>query len=230
MPRTITLSELRDGVRRRGDWENSTAITAVVLDDVLNSAIAEVWDVLVDRWADYYVSRSNLAATAGVETVALPSTFYKLRKVELLWSGTVDTPEARYVDVPPIDLKAAHLPHYGSRAYRYRIAGASLYLAPFPPQAETIRLWFIPYASKLVADGDTFDGVNGYEELVMAIAHRRLLVREELPTGEVDAEVARLTARVRSDADSRDAAEPFYLDPRGPRRDALDDDEEAWWL
>lgn len=229
MARTITLANLRTGIRRRGDWENSTAITDPVLDDVINSAIAEVWDVLIDRWADYYITRSNLTATAGVEAITLPTTFYKLRKVELLWSGTVDTPQARYVNVPPVDLKAAHLPTYGSRAYRYRIAGASLYLSPFPPQAETMRLWFIPYATVLTADGDTFDGINGYEELAMAVAHRRLLVREDLPTNEVDAEVARLIARVRSDADSRDAAEPFYLDPRGPRRDYIDEEDEAWW-
>jgi len=229
MPRTITLAQLRTGVRVRGDWENSTDITNAVLDDVINSAIAELWDLMIGRWADYYVTRTNLTATSGVETIALPSTFYKLRKLELLWSGTVDTATARYVELLPIDLKASHLPLYGSpRAYRYRMAQSSLYLSPFPDRAETIRMTFIPYATTLVADGDTFDGINGYEELAMALAMRRLLVRQELPTGEVDGEIQRLTDRVRSAADNRDASEPFYLDPRGPPRETGYWDEEGW--
>jgi hypothetical protein len=232
MARTKTLTQLLTAVRTRGDWENSADITDAILTEFLNEGIAELWDILVGKWADYYATAAAVATSVIVapysDTIALPTTFYKLRKLELLTSGTADTVNAVYTRLRPHDLESSHQFAGGdTRHYRYRIQGSAIRLVPWPTRLEAFRLTFVPYATELVSGADTFDGINGYEAFAVQLALRRALARQDLPTDQVDAEIARLTLRVRTAADSRDAAEPFYLNPRGPS-DNDDDDGELW--
>lgn len=225
MARTITLADMRAGVRRRGGWTNSRRVTTTLLNDVINSAIAEVWDILVEKWADYYATEASLATTVGVDFIALPSTFYKFRKLELRWT----TPPDEWVRLRPHDLESSHSFQSKHRTFRYRIQGGQLRFAPTPQTVETLRLTFVPWSTVLVADADTFDGINGYEELVMQLAKLRIEEELKLDTTGAMAEVARLTMRIRTAADGRDAAEPFYLNPRGPRSEMEDEDAEWIW-
>lgn len=214
MARTLQLSELRAQVQRRGSYENSADITTAILNDFVNSAVAECYDILVQRWADYYLSTATVSVVASTQSYSLPTDFYKLRKVEIVDA----TAPSGYRALRPIDLAKTHAT--GSQVvghrYRYRLQAASIYLYPLPLTSESLRIWYVPYCPVLVSDSDTFDGINGYEELVVQLALRQCKRREELPTGEIDQEVARLTMRVRDAADGKDATEPMYFNPFGP--------------
>lgn len=222
MARSVTLLQMRTAVQTRGSYENSADITPTVLNDVINEALAETWDILVGKWEDYYVTRANLSVSANQDGITPPADFYKLRKLEI-----VDTSmPSGYRRLRPHDLDYAHV--FGpvsNKQYRYRLEGSLLYLAPIPTVAETLRLFYIPACPVLAADGDTFDGINGYEQLVIQLGLRRCKIRQDQPTGAEDAEIERLTRRVRTAADSRDADEPYYLNPRGPQQDPWDDTE-----
>lgn len=315
MANARTLAQLRTSVQTRGGYEYSRDITAAILNEFINEAIAETYDILVSKWADYYTIPSNnlsvigtfaglsltIAMSGGVATttiggtpgldqrmigqrvlisnttggggvnngvftviavpssttiqylnpigqnetafaasaiidgtsaVPLPANFYKLRKVEVKESpvtGVTDGTDWRRLY--PIDLDVSHRftnPVY-SKGYRYRIQRDTLQLVPVPASTEVLRLYYIPAATRLSADTDTFDGINGYEELVIQLAFKRCRDREEIDTSSIDAEIARLTARVRTAADSRDAGEPFYLDPYGPAGSFDVSDEDEWW-
>ena len=212
MANTRTLAQLRTSVQARGSYENSTDITTALLNDFINEAIAEVYDIIVGKWVDYYtVLSANIAVTAGTASYAVPTDFYKLRKVEMLYSGT------EYRRLFPHDLDVAHryTTPVRQKAYRYRLQAGNIVLVPVPASTETMRIYYIPFATRLSADGDTFDGINNYEELVIQLALKRCKMREELPTDDIEREVARLTMRIEKASDGRDA-EPFYLDPYGP--------------
>jgi len=224
MANTRTLAQMRTSVQYRGGYENSADITAAILNEAINKAIAEVWDILIAKWADYYtLTTANITVASGTASYALDNpagsgaiNFYKLRKVEMLVSGSGAT--AQWCRLAPHDLESSHLwsSPGSNKGYRYRLQAGNLVLAPTPGAAETMRWFYIPYPTRLSADGDTFDGINGYEELVIQMAFRECRVREDLDTAAVDGEIARLTARVRSAADGRDASEPFYLGASGP--------------
>lgn len=222
MPRTSTLSELRTYVQRRGSYENSSDITDAILNDFINEAISETYDLLVQRWADYYITRGTLVTVAGTDTVALPTTFYKLRKLEVV----DDASPSGYRRLTPVDLEVSHTlgAQVTAKHYRYRIEAGNLVLMPTPTVVESLRLFYIPYATKLSADGDTFDGINGYEELAVQFALLRCKMREELPTDDIEREIARLTVRVRSAGDGRDASSPMYFNPYGSP-----DGDDDWW-
>lgn len=212
MARTVTLASLRTSVQRRGQYENSADITPPMLNEFINEAVTEHNNILVQRWADYYLVRGTMSLVIGTDLYALPADFYKLRKVEIVDSSV----PSGYRRLYPCDLDVSHqfttvVRHH----YRYRLEAGSLCIVPTPIAAESLRLFYIPTTPLLVNDADTFDGVNGYEELVIQLALKRCKDREDLSTDGVDREIARLTMLVRSDADGRDATMPMTYNPYG---------------
>lgn len=224
MTRTITLANLRTAVLQRGGVENSADLTPSVLNGYVNEGIAEFWDILKSKRDDRLVTSTTLTTSINVDNVTLPSDFYELRKLEIVDSNS----PSGYTRLRKVDLDATHRYYtlYGKR-YRYRLQGNAVYLHPTPQAVETVRMFYIPYAPLLVNDSDTVDGISGYEELITALAWRRCLVRQDLSTASMDAEIQRLAARISAAADGRDD-EPFALDPRGVTGTAYDDDN-TWW-
>jgi len=230
---TRTLLQLRTAVQRRGQYENSSDIDSAMLNDFINEAIAELYDMLLAKDAEYYtVIGSPFSLVANTESYVLDTVapgFYKLRKVEILMSGTAGQASARWQRLFPHALEASHnYSQYGlvAKGYRYRLEGANLAFAPIPASGDTTRVFYIPYPAALSADGDLFNFHNSYEELVVQLALLRCKRREELPTEDIEKEVARLAQRISAAADARDQAEPFYLDPHGP---GGGDEDPEWW-
>lgn len=223
MGRTITLAELRQAILVRGGWEGSRDLTADVLNEFVNQAVVKVWRLLVRKGGDYCTQRATLTTTPGQQsvTVGWPTAFQKLRKLELLEGG-------EYTRLRPTTLDASHrFAQATGRAYRYWIEGSALYLAPTPTVADTLRLFYIPYAERMVNDGDTFDGINGYEELVILLGKLQCEARQEMDTSETRADITEALTDIRADAEDRDNAEPFYLNPNGPDDD-VDDEADLW--
>ncbi len=223
MGRTSTLAELRQAVLVAGGWEYSGDLTPDVLNEYVNKAVVKVWRLLVRKAEDYCTARATLTTTPGSDavTVGWPATFQKLRKLELAEGS-------EYTRLRPTSLDAAHrFSQSTGRAYRYWLEGATLYLAPTPQAADSLRLFYIPYAERMVNDGDTFDGINGYEELVILIAKLYCERRQEMDTSGTERDIAEAQQDIRSDADGRDANEPFYLNPSGPDDD-VDDEADLW--
>lgn len=232
MARSFTLVQLRLMLQRRGQWENSEDITPDIINDAINEGVAELWDMMIERWADYYTLSTTLATTPNVATVPLSALapFYKLRKIEIAVSG-------RQEKLLPHDLDASHtFRTLNGKRYRYRLQGPSsastaadgvIVLVPTPTVAENLTIYYIPSAPLLVDDTDALNGFNGYEELVVQLALRTLRDRQDMDLSAVNARIEQLSQRIRSAADNRDAGEPFYLDPRGPTPDVWEDDEWA---
>jgi hypothetical protein len=218
--RTITLLGLRTATLQRGGIENSfdlgpsSSNGTAVLNAFANEAIAELYDILVEKDDDRFVTSTVLATAINVDSVALPGGFYELRKLEIV-DGTS---QSGYRRLRPCAVDSKHLFStarlYG-KMYRYWLNAYQVTLVPTPQAVESLRLYYVPVAPTLVNDADILDGWNGYEELVIQLMWRRCLIRRDLDTGQTDREIERLIERVKTASDGRDD-EPFYLDPRGP--------------
>src|SRR5262245_28709322 len=170
MADNVTLSALRDEIRFLGDFENSRVVTDTRLNARINNAIKALWDLLLLHRPDTYVKEQTPAPTStpGSNVLALAADFYRLRCVEVLVG-------ANYFPVRTHNLRDAwRLERAGGaqpRGLRYRIqpggapAATALRLAPTPQAVYTFRVHYLPAFADLVADGDTFDGVNGYDDL-----------------------------------------------------------------
>lgn len=221
---SVTLATLRAKVARRGSYENSRDISTALLNDFINEAAAEVWDLLVGAWEDYQLARGTITTTPGDADYLLATDFYKLRKVSIADT----TSPSGYRRLLPFDLQAEHTfsPNVVGKRYRYRIESTRLLvLAPAPVAVETLLVHYVPQCPELVNDADTFDAFNGYDRLVLQLALRRCQERQDQPTDSTDREIARLTQQIQARASARDADEPFYLNARGP---AGDDGYDEW--
>ncbi len=212
MARTVTLAELRQNILDYGGVSRTAAWTSSVLNVFVNDAIAELHGMIKKKRDDRLVTSTTLTTAVGVETVSLPTTFLELRKLEI-----VDASEpSGYRRLRAGSLDASHrFSTLVGKRYRYRLQGGNLVLMPTPQAVETLRLYFIPYATVLTSDSDTLDGYNGYEQVVYALGWKRCLISQDLPTADLEREIGRLFDQVSSDADGRDA-EPFYLNDPAP--------------
>ena len=204
MARTYSVTEIAVKVRDRGDWNDSPYITDDFLLDAIDSARAEVHDILVSKFEDAYTTASGLTATGGSATVNLPTNFYKLLGVDLSLGGDQYRTLHRWNwHERTIDSS--------SSSYRYRLLGSTLHLRPTPGSDESLRVWYIPSATKLSEMTDEVDGVNGFEELMVALVQRKCHVREGTSTAPVDEEIDRQLKRVELMSGARDAGEPESL-------------------
>lgn len=218
-----TLAQLRTSVAVLGQYENSQDITPAVLLEVLNDALEETYNICIACSDDYYAKLGPTFTTvAGQGTYALPDDFYNLRKVEQSLNG-------RWARLLPVPIDTANaITSYGCR-YRYRLSSAGLSLYPTPIDGSvTLQLWYIPLAPQLVNDTDTVTFDRPVErKMVIEIALRDCLQRQDLSIAEKQAQIDRLAQQLRTAADSHDSGEPFYLSGRGPS--AGDDDGSGWY-
>lgn len=216
---TRSLSDLMLAVQQAGAWENSEDITPAVLLRAINYGLVTGYDAMVAKWEDYYTIDATFPIVAGTSSYTLSTiapNFYKLRHLDVSDDG------ARYHRCYPHDLSVAH--RYTSQAtsarrFRYRLQAGNLTLVPVP-QNGTGHIFWIPLPVQFSSVDDTmtikFD-VPVEEQLIVHLAERFCLRRSDLPLDSINQQIAEDTAQLRTAADARDAGEPFYLDPNGPR-------------
>lgn len=205
MAKTSTLAQMRDRVRFLGDFANSRKFTPAIIDREVNSAVEDSWNVLVSARPDYYTRRSTVPTVAGTDTVALPADFYRLRKVELADGD-------RWRPLRKVELEASH--RFGAAAStptHYRLEGTTIVLYRTPDAVRSVRIFYLPCKSTMVVDGDTFDGINGFEEHAVIGAVVRLKMHESMPASEWITERRALEVTVRTMSSQLDVGAPFYM-------------------
>lgn len=211
---TATLVDLQNEIRNRGGYRRSTSLTNPILTGFINYGIKEVHELIVKHSPKLVLKPTSpdLVTTPGTATVALPGDFLKLyARPQLL-------PDLSWIDEYEIDeepflQESADL--WGGAKYRFLLQAGFVRLIPTPTVADTIRLWYLPHATKLVNPGDVYDGVNGYEDLVIEYALRQAAERDRRQTADHDANIARLLGSLKSAMEARNKSEPEYLYDHG---------------
>lgn len=188
MAANITLATIRTRLRTECDLTNDNSLTDTELNTLINAGAREVYDLLVQAFGgEWYLTSANFNTVAGTSDYALATiaaSFYLLKGVDLSSSG-------RWVKIEPFSLQTRE--HYQSatltangwsgQGYVYRLSGTNLTLAPTPSAVQTVRVWYVPAFTALSADGDNFDGINGWEEGALVSAGRKIkAIREEDPS------------------------------------------------
>lgn len=154
--------------------------TPTVLNDEINASLSELYDLLIDADEARYLVESPITVVAGTADYAMPATFYLLVGVDVADSSM----KSGYRPLERYAFRERHLYQYTASTKadtRYEVRGDKLRLYPTPTWAGTIQVAFIPACTTLVADGDTFDGVNGWEEwLVTDVLIKHNILRREV--------------------------------------------------
>lgn len=201
---TITLATLIARIRRLGAYERSTVFTPTFITERINSALGEYADLLDERWEGYRDTTGTVATVSGTATVALPADFLKARAIDLL-DGTV------YRALTRLQIKQTYGYTSTGKPTGYLHVGANLELFPTPNAVYTIRLRYVPTITVLVADADTIDVPNGWEDFIIHTALLGMDEREERDTNGRLAIIERAKQRIIRAAEDRNTAEPEYV-------------------
>ncbi len=197
MARTVTLASLRTWARELADVEGDPNITDSELTALANRHLTEVYDALVDAGPpDHYAATVTFSTVVGTTAYALPADFRNLVDVYATESDT--------------SVRIVHPMGNGERA-RHRA----------PTGAWAVEVEYIPAPPVLVADGDTFDGVSGWEELIANLMARDVMIKREADPSAVMSNVANLQARINSRARSRDRGHPKFITDMDAQRSPL---------
>jgi len=182
--RNASLLQLRTWARELSDVENDPNITDDELNALANRHLTEVYDRLVDAGpADYYAATTSFETEDGTVEYPLEVDFRNLVGVFVR-----ETTSSRRALMP--------MPNGARGNYKE------------PTGEWTIDVEYIPVPDALEADGDTFDGVSGFEELIVNLMARDVIKKREGDPSVVLADIARLESRIVSRARSRDKGQP----------------------
>ena len=210
MANTKTLAQLRTSIRSRCDMENSEFISDAELLDYINGSYAELYDILVSRFEDYYTTTASATISSGSTSFSVPADFYKLRGLDRQIGSSSD-----YYDVPKFTFnernwrnnQVTRLRH-GQLNVNYRLINNNIEVLPANQAAGTYRIWYVPTYTALASDSDTVDGVNGWEEYIIVDACIKCLEKEEGNTATFARQKKELLKRIEEMASMRDINQP----------------------
>lgn len=175
--RNTTLASLRSQTRQRADIENDDHIGSDELDLYINQSLTYLTDVVVRSNEDYMVSVRDYALVASSSSYAQPTDFYKPLRLDLDdGNGMRMIRPFQRDDKPALDRSSAYSPWFDTC---YRMQGSSIVLSPPPTTGGTLRLTYVPTLATLTGSNDVFDGVNGWEELVVVDAAIKCVQKQD---------------------------------------------------
>lgn len=213
MAGNISLGDLRAEAQDRADMVGNTLVSIPIWNKYINKSKDALYDLLVSAYgADYYVADPlDIQLISNQERYLLPTDYYKTIKVEYVVDPYNRFPLRRFS--PSSSNKASRLyPMSSARFnYTYREMGNYLYFYPIPIGASTIKLWYIPLATNLVADVDELQGFNGFEEYIIIDAAMKAMRKEETDTSDHERDLARITKRLEEMAEIRNLGEAHKI-------------------
>jgi len=188
--------------------ENSVFISDSELTGYINSSYAELYDILVSKFEDYYSSTASFSITTG-NTYALPTDFYKLRGVDFAIDANnwISLTKFNFNEHNRLNDNRSFR-RYDKRSIKYRITGDTLYIEPSDNAIGTYLLWYIPVYTPLVGLSATVNGMNGWEEYIVVDAAIKMLLKEESSTTALEREKQALLTRIANAASNRDPDQP----------------------
>ncbi len=149
-------------------------VTSAEVTDLVNDEMPEVYRLLVQCGPpDYYSATTTYTTVAGTTAYSLPADF--LDETDVYCQDTTN-------------FKRPLLP----------IDGWALSRVQAPQAAFSIVVEYVPSPPVMVADGDVFDGVAGWDSLLTCRVARRLLQKRKADSSSLDAEISALSQELRS--------------------------------
>lgn len=168
MTDAVRLDTMVASVRQRANQEAVDESTAFCTDNeitkLLNYFLRRVYSRLVRaRGAGYYRAFTNLTITNGTSLYSLAAQVLEIISVSLVLSGTDKQPIYPYTEA---ERHAYDLAGGWDRGQpvAYQLQGNNMNFIPTPSGGYTVRVNYVPAFTDLAADGDTFDGVIGFED------------------------------------------------------------------
>ena len=209
---TTTLAQLITRVRQRADMVGSTFVSDSEVVDYINVAMAEIHDLLVDKYEDESPNSGDYTLPAD-NPGTLPTDFYKALGVDFT-SGGLTYRMMRFTFQERNMYNAPAIVASRIAATRYAIQGNKIKFIPSPATSGIAKLHYIPEAQQFDAGSTSTTIVSlapqiakGYEEYLVVDAAIKCLMKEESNTQPHMIYKEQLRKRLESESANRDAGE-----------------------
>lgn len=212
MSNDMTLEDLKALVLDQADMTGSDFIDSTRLRYWINSALAELHDLLIDSYEDYHVKTYEIQLTAGTNSYDLPDDFYKLLKLFHYDSTTGTRVRLRRFNLDELGALGDPFVHPAATdtGMLYRILGNQIVLVPDPTGTGKLELWYAPSFTKLFHDADKvhMSVPVMWEDFVVCDVAARCLEKEESDPRPMLMRKAEAKKRIVESALNRDAGMP----------------------
>ena len=216
MPTETTINLLVRRVRQRADQINSmTFDDATELKPWIKQSLAQLYEIMVSRYNDYYVTVRPLSLMASTDVYTLPSDFRCLHDVWMLGSGGVSRSRLQQFNAEEYAQASQMWNCAGPR--RYRVMRNLLFLDPAPMADATnaLEIWYTPMYRAPMLDYTPLDDVLplGWEEWAVLDVLMKMAVKTRLlNSGDISASKKDVEARLISSAAIRTSDAPRMRD------------------
>jgi hypothetical protein len=194
----------------------SQFISDAELDRYIDMSHAELYDILVGTYEDYYTIGPVLVTVAGTNIIPVPNDLYKLIAIDLAVSNQPDGWIPLRQFMMQERYKRSNLLRssvMGLINVQYRLVGSQIILLPENQPNGTYRLFYVPKRTPcftIAGQPDnqatgTIDGIQGWQQYVIIDAAIKCLRKEESDVNFLLAEKAALKERIEDIAVNRDA-------------------------
>ena len=197
LPGQINLGYLRYMSKLHADKLHSQFLTDDEWNFNINQSANRLYDLLVRKYGDkYFFAPPVIFSTTGVSVYPLPDgsnyngapALFKLSGVDCSSGAAAANNGNAWFTLPTFNWidrnKYNTLQTAGTVSAVYGLAycqqGNSLYFIPYPTNAQSIQIWYVPILKQMLADTDMMPfSISGWSELVIVDAAIKALVKEE---------------------------------------------------
>ena len=198
-------------VLQRCNLENSSFVSDSEMLQMLNASAAELYEILVHKFEDYYLSEFYFVVAPGVSSYSLPSDLFKLSALD------ISAPDGYWpVEqwTKPQRSKVQRTVPYVYNRPKYRIQGNVLRFMPPAYAAGTYRLWYVPRlipATSLTSALDSSMEMQNWYEYIVVDTCIKVAQKEESDINVFAGQKMELKDRISRHAASRDQGSAYYL-------------------
>ena len=178
-------------------------------------------DILTDAAGNIFQIASNSRTTLTLVQQAQPSlgaytvtppAFFHLYGIELVMApgNNTQNQSLRRFNMGQRNQYSSALTGsvFGPNVPYYNIFGGNVWLKPIPNAGLVIQVYYAPRCFPVVNDTDLLDGVNGWEEIIVADCCVKALAKQEQDVSVFLQQKNEQVQRMRREAQNRDAANP----------------------
>lgn len=169
MAYSVSLVTIRTEAYQRCALEYGTQITIPEANTYINNSGAELNDLLAQACGEKYVmSEAAFSTVAAKDKYSFAvdcgaPDFMALQGLDQQIGGRW----LKLKDYKFAERELYQFPYNASGRFAYRFQGANLVLSPTPTVVVSLKLYYTPTWKVLVADTDTFDMIDGWQEYIV---------------------------------------------------------------
>lgn len=221
MSHNVAISELKTRIREVTNQDTSVPTNHHVLDSFLlrriNVYAAKLHSMLCRALPDFLAREADFATIANQTEYPLVDDFYTIISVRAdddsqVWQLPRYNMQRELADLHQLGINGSSTIHQ----YCYRIVRDKMHIRPTPTTAgHTITYVYNPAYADKVADTETIDGINGWEEYIVQEVAADVCQRDETDPALHLQRAAQMRAEIEALAYDRDEGPEYIQDVLG---------------